>query len=239
MDTPTIGVSHTMPPLTNEHQRTRPGDGSFQAGYTFVADDSPALKRGYPASPTGDSWNEGRHTHGDLPFVLRNKKMKPTDCLLYAATLLSNDDSVPVEDGPMDGRRSSPEMMTPSSRADVATEQFTEGLTTPHEYDVLCGRGGFINKHVGNVVYRKVVEHNKPFYQSVHKKHRILVSQSIVQSISKFGGRFLIVGAKGKAWMEIGYKRAVQKTSQALRERAASQDEVDETAARQSMIVLA
>jgi hypothetical protein len=224
MGTPTTGVSsHGMPHLTNEHQRPQQPDDSFHAGFLApVADDSSAhLKRSFPASPGTDSLNEGHHNNReDLPFGLRNKKMKPTDCLLYAATLLSKDDD-------SDGHRSSSERMTtpPSSQVGVAMETYTEDLTAPREYDVLCGRGGLINKHVGNVVYRRVVEHNKPFYQSVEKKHRILVSKSIVQSISKFGGRFLILGAKGKAWMEIGYKRAVQKTSQALRERAAAQDE--------------
>jgi hypothetical protein len=78
-----------------------------------------------------------------------------------------------------------------------------------------------VNKHRGNVVYRKVVDYNKAFYQTVHKKHRILVSQSIVQSIIDRGGRFLIMGRRGgkTLWIPIGFKRAVQKTSQALRER--------------------
>ena len=41
-----------------------------------------------------------------------------------------------------------------------------------------------------------------------------------MQSILNFGGRFLIsTGDKGKPWAEIDFKRAVQKTSQALRER--------------------
>lgn len=96
----------------------------------------------------------------------------------------------------------------------------------PRDADVLCGRGGKVNKHKGNIVYRKVVDYNKAFYQSVHKKHRILVSRSIVQSIINYGGRFLVMGNDGrkdtrakKVWVPICFKRAVQKTSQALRER--------------------
>merc|ERR1711935_170180 len=88
----------------------------------------------------------------------------------------------------------------------------------PKDADVLCGRGGKVNKHPGNIVYRKVVEYNKSYYQSVHKKHRILVSQSIVKAILNYGGRFM--GQKGKEWTPICFKRAVQKTSQALRERS-------------------
>lgn len=50
-----------------------------------------------------------------------------------------------------------------------------------------------------------------------------MVSQSIVQAILNFGGRFLIMGdPNGRTWMEVEYKRAVQKTSQALRERSSN-----------------
>ena len=91
----------------------------------------------------------------------------------------------------------------------------------PSARDVLCGRGGFINKHTGNIVYRKVVDYNKAIYKQVPKRYRILVSQSIVQTIEKHGGRFLqLVGGQGRnqVWKCIQFRRAVQKTSQALRE---------------------
>ena len=92
----------------------------------------------------------------------------------------------------------------------------------PGDRDVLCGRGGFINKHVGNIIYRKVVDYNKAIYKQVPKRHRILVSQSIVHTIEKHGGRFLQPvsgqGRKNQTWTCIQFRRAVQKTSQALRE---------------------
>lgn len=98
-------------------------------------------------------------------------------------------------------------------------------LVEPNDLDVLAGRGGRVNSHVGNVVYRKVVDYNKTIYRQVPKRHRILVSQSIVQTIQKHGGRFLQATtgtANGKegggGWTCIPYRRAVQKTSQALRE---------------------
>eukprot|EP00534_Pseudo-nitzschia_fraudulenta_P012406 CAMPEP_0201218024 /NCGR_PEP_ID=MMETSP0851-20130426/190363_1 /ASSEMBLY_ACC=CAM_ASM_000631 /TAXON_ID=183588 /ORGANISM="Pseudo-nitzschia fraudulenta, Strain WWA7" /LENGTH=474 /DNA_ID=CAMNT_0047507699 /DNA_START=589 /DNA_END=2013 /DNA_ORIENTATION=- len=97
-----------------------------------------------------------------------------------------------------------------------------DNIHNPKDADVLCGRGGKVNKHPGNIVYRKVVEYNKSYYQSVHKKHRILVSQSIVKAILNYGGRFM--GHKGHEWTPIGFKRAVQKTSQALRERSNTSD---------------
>ena len=112
---------------------------------------------------------------------------------------------------------------------------------------VLCGRGGGINKHSGNIIYRRVVEFNKRLYKQVPKRHRMLVSRSIVQAIINAGGRFLqeqevkldvasssTTGPRGdmddlKAttgkqyrWTPIQIRRAVQKTSQALRERSCS-----------------
>lgn len=113
----------------------------------------------------------------------------------------------------------------------------TSDFVEPSERDVLCGRGGFINKHVGNQMYRKVVDYNKTIYKQVPKRHRILVSQSIVQTIEKHGGRFLqpVNGHNGKnqAWKCIQFRRAVQKTSQALRE--PSTDAMDTSGTSESL----
>lgn len=104
-------------------------------------------------------------------------------------------------------------------------------VAKPTDLDVLCGRGGLINKHPGNIVYRRVVDHNKTYYKQVPKRHRILVSQSIVQTIQTHGGRFLQSisqrsqrtnnqegNSLDSAWITVSFRRAVQKTSQALRE---------------------
>jgi hypothetical protein len=98
--------------------------------------------------------------------------------------------------------------------------------------DVLCGRGGLANRHDGNLVYRKVVEANKALFRSIPNQHKMFVAESIVMAIQQAGGRFLeCPGAPGcgtkmdattdpKAlnWVEISFKKAVAKTSQALRE---------------------
>jgi hypothetical protein len=164
---------------------------------------------------------ESHSKHGDLPLNVRNKKMKPTDCLLFAATLLEDAASVL----PM-ARQQAP--VSNTEKFDVQHPSPIEDQpdpATPREMDVLCGRGGLINKHPGNQIYRRVVEYNKAFYSSVHKKHRILVSQSIVQSMLNFGCRFLTSGANDtRSWIEIDIKKAVQKTSQALREKPITLD---------------
>ncbi|KAG7344304.1 hypothetical protein IV203_022312 [Nitzschia inconspicua] len=101
----------------------------------------------------------------------------------------------------------------------------------PKVVDVLCGRGGKVNNHPGNIIFRRIVEINKQYYQSVHKRNRILVSQSIVQAITNHGGRFLIMGPRGKqSWVPIDFKKAVQKTSQALRECKKEDDDFEKGA---------
>jgi hypothetical protein len=193
------------------------------------AGDEPWTVRKRDSSMTNDADDieGGPCSRTALPLGLRNKKMKPTDCLLFAATLLSKVDAAAVAVAPPSPRSTAVPKQPPTAM-ETASEASGDDRSQPRDVDVLCGRGGLINKHPGNVVYRKVVDYNKPYYQRVHKKHRILVSQSIVQSILNFGGRFLTLGTKNKTWMEIGYKRAVQKTSQALRERSAAQEEGDD-----------
>jgi hypothetical protein len=105
--------------------------------------------------------------------------------------------------------------------------------------DVLCGRGGLANQHDGNKVYRKVVDANKTLFKTVSRRHRTYVAESIVLAIQQAGGRFLeSVGPAGDAagtsalptaddktcdpralqWVEISFRKAVLKTTQALRE---------------------
>lgn len=207
-------------------------------------------------------------TAPEVASNLRNQKMQPTDCLLFAASLLQEqapavprlhpDPHVYHQVAQQQQQRvpsplrqvGAPTTYINASQAS-AHSQAGAGFSSsayssplpaqsqqdqPRDLDVLCGRGGLINKHIGNIIYRRVVEHNKPFYQSVQKRHRILVSQSIVHTILNRGGRFLsedsqtITNEDGTRssvtlWKPVATTRAIQKTSQALRERmAASSD---------------
>jgi hypothetical protein len=114
---------------------------------------------------------------------------------------------------------------TASMSATTAAAADTTFVSSGHSFqpsDVLCGRGGFINKHSGNVVYRRVVDYNKAMYQQVPKRHRILVSQSIVRAILNQGGRFLSQQHGCGTWKQVDFSKAVLKTSQALREKDSS-----------------
>ncbi|CAJ1959046.1 unnamed protein product [Cylindrotheca closterium] len=235
------GVPVPSPIMKGSHRTPNQVESSSQPNAeTEESKEQGTVKR--PASEMGDSSEKEQK---DVPQDLRNKKMKPTDCLLFAASLLATEKKTGEEQYTDENVGANGENAPDASALDES-EYTTTGVKPakkifqapimsvdeeqeqendenwPKDVDVLCGRGGLINKHPGNVVYRKIVDYNKPYYQSVHKKHRILVSQSIVQSILNFGGRFMTM--ERKEWTEIEFKRAVQKTSQALRERITEEE---------------
>jgi len=84
--------------------------------------------------------------------------------------------------------------------------------------DVLLGRGGVTNSHVGNVRFRNLVHEFQPKYLSSAKKMKRLVAKEIVTLVQSRGGRFLI--CMSDVWKEVNDQRAREKTSQALRENA-------------------
>jgi len=101
-------------------------------------------------------------------------------------------------------------------------------LRTPHPHDVLCGRGGSINSHPGNIRFREWVKVRKQAYNlattKVSKARMCREVFNLVRGLNP-PGRFLqrmddsgITG--GCWWMEINEQKALAKTSQALREGA-------------------
>lgn len=91
-------------------------------------------------------------------------------------------------------------------------------ITEPRETDILCGRGGAALRHAGNQTYRRLVKLNKSFYMTCLKTEKQKISQSIVLVIRDQNGRFLERDANKGVWFDIGDKKAVEKTSQALRD---------------------
>lgn len=96
------------------------------------------------------------------------------------------------------------------------------GITDPHEHDVLSGRGNFVNYHSGNENFRALVRKHKVEYVKCPKPQKGKFSQMIVDEIRSQNppGRFLKQDAETKLWYDIGEKKALDKTRQALREGA-------------------
>ena len=88
--------------------------------------------------------------------------------------------------------------------------------------DVLCGRGGATNSHIGNRSFRLLVKQYKDKYLKAKKKEKPNVAGEIVDKIRGLDppGRFLKKDRDTGYWLDIGDMRAKEKTSQALREGA-------------------
>ncbi len=126
---------------------------------------------------------------------------------------------------------------TPPASAATMIPPGNEVVTSPHPTDVLCGRGGKINSHPGNVRFRSLVDDNRAIYLDVNTKKadKARIASSIVANVRAYGansssgggglgegggggGRFLKEDPISGMWIEIGDEKAVKKTGQALRE---------------------
>ena len=98
----------------------------------------------------------------------------------------------------------------------------SNGIVHPHEHDVLSGRGNFVNYHAGNEHFRALVRKHKVDYVKCPKPQKGKFSKMIVDEIKNRNppGRFLKQDASTKLWYDIGEKKALDKTRQALREGA-------------------
>ena len=97
-------------------------------------------------------------------------------------------------------------------------------ISDPNENDVLCGRGGRINSHAGNVKFRDVINAKKKEYlaPTTKKLEKAHIAASIVNEIRGMNppGRFLKEDRDTGLWFDIGDAKAIKKAGQALREDA-------------------
>ena len=99
-----------------------------------------------------------------------------------------------------------------------------QDVTKPTNNDVLFGRGGGVNRHAGNIHFRKLVSAHEVDYRTTSRKcEKTDISARIVALIRQLDppGRFLKNEGSG-IWRDVGDEKARNKTSQALRERGPS-----------------
>jgi len=94
-------------------------------------------------------------------------------------------------------------------------------IAIPTSLDVLCGRGVARNRHIGNENFRALVKRHKGTYVCSTKAAKMKISRFIVHSVRSRKGRFLEKDVESCLWFDIGDKKAMEKTSQALRDGAA------------------
>lgn len=96
-------------------------------------------------------------------------------------------------------------------------------IRTPTKNDILLGRGGSVNGHVGNQVFREWVRARKDDYNlAPNKVEKAQVATEVMEMVHQHGGRFLQRDPTTSTnwWVEVDETRALAKTSQALREGA-------------------
>ena len=97
-------------------------------------------------------------------------------------------------------------------------------IAEPNENDVLCGRGGRINSHSGNIQFRDMVQARKKEYlaKTTKKLEKAHIAAKIVTEIRTMDppGRFLKEDSDTGLWFDIGDAKAIKKAGQALREDA-------------------
>jgi len=94
-------------------------------------------------------------------------------------------------------------------------------ILEPQDLDVICGRGGKINAHEGNIRFRDIVSKFKKQYLEIKQKsEKCKFCMFVVREIRKSepAVRFLNKNSKTKKWLEIGDEKAMKKVGQALRE---------------------
>ena len=99
-------------------------------------------------------------------------------------------------------------------------QEGTLGLTMYGENDVLFGRGGGTNAHLGNCRFRNLIHAHRRAYMKAKKNDKPVINRFIVRSIREANGRFLKINEHDGLWYEVGDNGAREKTSQALRQKA-------------------
>lgn len=85
--------------------------------------------------------------------------------------------------------------------------------------DVLMGRGSGVAAHPGNQKFRVMIREHKSVYLSAPRNQKMSIAAKIMEEIeTKHDGRFVEREMNGR-FVIVSCKRALEKTSQALRER--------------------
>jgi len=93
----------------------------------------------------------------------------------------------------------------------------------PHENDILMGRGGKNNQHVGNEKLRGFARLESKNYRMASKNGKSCISRNLVSQVRGMSptGRFLKKNNATGAWEDVGDDVAREKTSQVLRDAVA------------------
>jgi len=105
----------------------------------------------------------------------------------------------------------------------ATSETSTSTETSPHDNDLICGRGGKVNAHPGNKKFRTWVAERKERYTlAIDKGAKLDLAKEILSLLRSQSppGRVLKYDSVTGLYEEVDEKKALTKTTQALREGA-------------------
>lgn len=114
-----------------------------------------------------------------------------------------------------------------ASLAPVAVQRSTDKSYT--EVDVLLGRGGKSNNHLGNQLYLSDKNHLQPRYFAATKAEKTAIAQELVEMVHARGGRF-VKNEGNDQWREVDHSHARKKSSQSLREVSSKESRAEKRA---------
>jgi hypothetical protein len=126
---------------------------------------------------------------------------------------------------------------------DDTDDDRTTAVVVVSDLDVLLGRGGYTNHHIGNVTMRYLVASYRSVYTALPRGKKALLARNLVHFVQWQGGRFLAAvdddddddtagKTNTKEWYECGNARARQKVLQTLREgtrRSSAEMDIEES----------
>ena len=97
-------------------------------------------------------------------------------------------------------------------------------LIVPHENDILMGRGGTNNLHIGNQKFRKLAERKIIQYSTCSRKEKPTIYRGLVLEVFNMTppGRFLTKDKKSGRWTRVALDKALEKASRMLRDAVAA-----------------
>jgi len=98
------------------------------------------------------------------------------------------------------------------------SKEWSTTFEQPSYNDVICARGSESRNHPGNIKYRQLVEKYCRVYMASTRKEKMRIVNTVKDSITNSGGRFVKQNKSTGYWTEIKNAAAREKTSQSLRE---------------------
>ena len=95
-------------------------------------------------------------------------------------------------------------------------------IVSPHQHDILSGRGNGANQHPGNIFFRNLIHKYKHHYIHTGPSEKKLITKKIVEEVQQLNppGRFLKKNHETELWDCLDIDKVLKKTGEILRETA-------------------